>query len=270
MGAGDCKIGSMGPSANWVWNVRRPCEPPSASENEGGPEIEAPFPVYPLLWHPVRTRLDALRTPAGRVVGVEYTYDYQPSEEAFQRALGYNDVVWIPVYKGTLYNPSQTTEDRLPEYDKNERAISEIAPKVRAILIGNANAEIRYNAQTPEEEYEKCLEFVEMHCKFVRQYGRPAFAPIFEILVHDCYKGGGRLRDLFQRYDALLMSFAGCSWLFEQERPWIPEERPFPQLAEYLGSVESWSGVGKLQGLAKGSGEVLKASGYSAGFAGWY
>lgn len=232
--------------------------------------MDAPFPVYPLLWHPVRTRLDVHRAPAGRVVGVEYTYDYQPSEAGFQEALGYNDVVWVPIYKGTLYKPSQTAEDRLPEYEQNVQAIIDIARKVRAVLVGNANAEIRYNAQTPDEEYEKCLDFVEMHGKFIRPYGRPAFAPIFEILIHDCYRGGGRLRNLIERYDALLLSFAGCSWLFEQENPWIPEERPFSQLAEYLGSMEAWSGVGKLAGLAKGSGEVLKASGYSAGFAGWY
>lgn len=201
---------------------------------------------------------------------MEYTYDYQPSWPDFQQALGYQDVVWIPLYKGTVHKPSQTTEDRLPEYDLNEQAIVDIARKVRAILIGNANAEIRYSAKTPEEEYEKCLEFVAMHSKFVRQYGRPAFAPIFEILVHDCYKGGGRLRDLMVQHNSLLLSFAGCSWLFEQEKPWIPEERPFPQLIEYLKSMECWTGVGKFQGLAKGSGEVLKASGYSAGFVGWF
>jgi hypothetical protein len=258
--------------SQWTWDPHLPCEPPTASGTGVGEPVSCPIPVHPLLWHPVRTRIDADRAPTGRVIGVEYTYDYQPSDPAFQKALGPRDVVWIPLFDGTIPNPAQEFKRRLPEYDANVRAIAEIAPRVNAVLCGNANAEIRFAGCTRQEEHAKCMTFIETHSKFISEFGRPCFAPVFEILVHDCYAAEGVLRDLLVEHQALTLSFAGCSWLFEQEgnHPRIPEPKPYPTLQAYLQSLDAWSGVGKMQGLRAGSAATLREMGFAAGFVGWF
>lgn len=230
------------------------------------PLPEGSFPVYPMIWHPGRTRRTAETDPNGRVVGVEYSYDYQPSDPAFQSELGPNDVVWVPLYRGSLHWPVTKDEPR-DEHKKNLEAIAQLGPKVRAILVGNANAEIHYDIPRAEE-YERAVRFIEKHAAIIRPHGRPAFAPIFELLLLDCYQHGGRMRDILNRNDALVLSFAGCSWLFEKKHPRIPEASPFPQLKEYLSSLHAWSGVGLQRGLDAGSDKVLAEMGYKAGFMG--
>lgn len=258
--------------STWSWDPNRPSEPPTANGVGGGEPVESPLPVHPLLWHPVRTRIDAERAPHSRLVGVEYTYDYQPSNTEFQQSLGKNDVVWVPLFDGTIHQPAHDFNQRRAEYDVNVKAIAEIAPKVQAVICGNANAEIRFADCTRAEEHERCLTFIESHCQFISMHGRPAFAPIFEILVQDCFEGNGALRDLLLQNNALLISFAGSSWLYEQQgdHPRIPEPWPYPTLQKYIASLEAWSGVSTLRGLRAGSGEVIKSMGYSAGFAGWF
>jgi hypothetical protein len=200
---------------------------------------------------------------------VEYSFDYQPSEEPFQEALGQNDVVWIPLYLGTINDPAVRKDEKRQENAANWKAISAIAPKVRAVLVGNANAEIHYELE-PKEEFERCLTFVEQHGDRIRPFGRPAFAPIMENLVYDAFHGGGKLRELLLSMDALVLSYAGSEWFFEKERPRIPEPRPFPTMRAYLSELEAWTGVGLQRGLDNGSGRVLKDAGYSAGFMGYF
>lgn len=257
---------------SWTWDVYSPSAPPPASGGEGGSGVETPLPVRPLVWHPVRTRIDAARAPGGRFVGVEYTYDYQPSDAEFQESLGANDVVWVPLFDGTIHDPAEEFSRRRGEYEANVRAAAEIGPRVRALLVGNANAEILFSTGSAAERLEKCLTFVDKIGGFVAHHGRPAFAPVFEILLYDCYRGGGRLRDLLNEQKAMVLSFAGASWLFEEagDHPRMPERRPYPELTDYLGTLDAWSGVGRLEGLRHGSGEVLKSMGYAGGFAGWY
>lgn len=230
------------------------------------------LPVYPLLWHPVRTRIDSTRAPAGRLVGVEYTYDYQPSEVEFQDALGPNDIVWIPLFSGTIHHPAEDFSQRVPEFDQNVRAVSEIAPRVKGVLVGNANAEIRFNGISMADIHSRCLTFVEKAGGFVRCHGRPVIAPVFEILVYDCYRGNCSLQKLILELDALVLSYAGCSWLFVEQgdHPRIPEARPYPELQEYFKRIEAWSGVGKMEGLRAGSASVLQSMAFSAGFVGWF
>ncbi len=256
----------------WTWDPLRPSEPPTANGKHAGEPVISPIPVYPLLWHPVRTRIDADRAPAGRMVGVEYTYDYQPSEPEFQQALGQNDIVWIPLFDGTINHPAQDFNQRRAEYEDNVRAIAAIGPSVKAVLCGNANAEIRFANCSAAEEHRRCLTLVESLCKFLTHHGKPAFAPIFEILIYDCYHGDGELRDLLNQHQAQLISFAGCSWLVEQEgdHPRIPEPKPYPTLQKYIASLSAMTGVGKMRGLKSGSAQTLKAMGFTAGFAGWY
>lgn len=233
------------------------------------PLPEGDFPVYPLLWHPCRTHRSLETDPDGRVIGIEYCYDYQPSEPQFQEMVGPNDVVWIPLYKGTLeMAPSGEDVPRM-EFEQNLQAIEDLAPKVRAILVGNANAEIHYEVPR-DQAWERAIEFIEKHSALIRPYGRPAFAPVFEILMHDCYMGGGKLRDLINANDALVLSFNGCGWLFEKKYPKIPELHPYPQLVEYLKTMPVWSGVGLQRGLDAGSDRVLKMMGISAGFMGTF
>jgi len=209
-------------------------------------------------------------SPQGRVIGVEYEYDYQPSDPAFQEELGPNDVVWIPLYKGTLHHPPRRTDRPRKEAETNWQAIRALAPRVQGILVGCTNAEIHYKGllRTHREEYALCIRFVQEHGERIRPFGRPVFAPIFEMLIFDCYRGGGKLRDLLNSFDALVLSFAGCYWLFENPRPKIPEASPYPRLAEYLRTLNAWSGVGLQKGLDAGSGEVLHKMGYRAGFMG--
>lgn len=256
----------------WIWDIHKPSDPPNANEFGAGDPVSTKLPVYPLLWHPVRSRIDARRAPDGRVVGVEYTYDYQPSEPAFQQALGPKDIVWVPLFNGTVDNPAESLERRLAEYQPNLQAIAEIGPRVKAILCGNANAEIRFANSSPSQEHAKSLTFIETHASFLAFHARPAFAPVFEILVHDCYVAGGILRDLLNHHQSILLSFAGCSWLFEHQgdHPRIPEPRPYPTLQKYLASLNAMTGVGRLRGLRAGSAITLAEMGYSAGFAGWY
>lgn len=227
------------------------------------------FPVYPLLWHPCRTRRTTETDPHGRLVGVEYQFDYQPSEPEFQAELGPNDVVWIPLYKGTINDPPTGQDEPREESDRNLDAAAEIGPRVRALLIGNANGEINYRTSR-EEEWRRAIEFIGHHSDLLGGRARLAFAPIFELLLHDCYIGGGKLRDAISRHNSLLVAFNGCGWLFENPHPKIPEPVPFPQLAEYIGSMEAWSGVGLQRGLDRGSDRLLKSMGFSAGIMGYF
>lgn len=209
-------------------------------------------------------------SPEGRVIGIEYGYDYQPSQPDFQQELGPNDVVWIPLYNGTIDHPPRRFDRKRWEYETNWEALRVIAPQVRGILVGCANAEIHYKdlLLSRKQEYGLCLKFVREHGERIRPYGRPVFAPIFELLLFDCYYGGGQLQELLHRFDALVLSFAGCFWLFENPSPNIPEAPPYPRLADYLHSLNAWSGVGLQKGLDAGSGEVLHRMGYKAGFMG--
>jgi hypothetical protein len=233
------------------------------------PLLKEAFPVYPLIWHPCRTRRTRETDPEGRVIGVEYTFDYQPSEPDFQAELGKNDVVWIPLYTGTIDVPATTEDCPRREYEANIETIKILGPAVRALLVGNANAEICYKVSR-EEEWEKTIAFVEKHGAIIRPFGRPAFAPIFELLMHDCYLGSGRLRDVLLAQEALVLSFAGCWWLFENKKPKIPENYPYPELSAYLKTLPIWSGVGLQKGLDAGSDRVLSSVGYSAGFMGYF
>lgn len=226
------------------------------------------FPVYPVIWHPERTRRTKETDPDGRIIGVEYQFDYEPSRPQFQEEIGPNDVVWIPLYEGKI-TPPPSVDEPLPEIEKNLRAIEEIGPKCRAVLVGNANSEIRYQGPRPEE-YKKALLFIEKHAPLVRSHARPAFAPIFQLLMHDCYEEGGKMRDLLNENDALIISWAGCKWLFEKDYPKFPEADPFPKFQEYLRSMPCWTGVGLQRGLDKGSDRVLKSMGYDAGFMGYF
>jgi len=237
----------------------RPLPPPPSEQ----------FPVYPLLWHPIRTRTTPDRAPNGRVIGVEYNYDYQPSEPEFQCELAPNDVVWIPLYAGTIDQAPKRRDVPRGEYDANLNAIAQIAPRVRAVLVGNANAEICYDANL-RTNHRLCVDFVAKHGALIRPYGRPAFAPVFDILVYDCYEGDGRLRNLLIELDAIVLCYAGCWWLFENPKPWIPEPPPRGMLAEYLGSMTAWSAVGLRKGLEAGSGQALHGMGFRAGFMGYF
>ena len=205
----------------------------------------------------------------GRVIGVEYSYDYQPSEPEFQSELAPNDVVLIPLYKGTIDQTPSKNDTPRKEYNDNLKAIETIAPRVQAILVGNANAEICYDCNL-RTNHRRCLQFVENHGSIISPHGRPAFAPVFDILVFDCYEGKGRLRDLLNKMDALVLSFAGSWWLFENPKPCIPEPSPMGMLAEYIASMTAWSGVGLRKGLEAGSGQVLHSMGFRAGFMGYF
>lgn len=229
------------------------------------------FPVYPLLWHPIRTRVSCLSAPEGRVVGVEYSYDYQPSDSLFQASLGPNDVVWVPLYEGTILAPGKRRDTPRAEYDDNLEAIAQVALVVRAVLVGNANAEIHHNVSRRGEEWELCSRFITRHGTFVGQFGRPAFAPILELLVFDCFERDGKLRDLLNAQNALLLCFAGSGSFFERANdPRLPEPPPYPTFSAYLKTMEAWSGVGLQRGLDNGSGTVLQKMGFRAGFMGYF
>ncbi|MCX6360412.1 MAG: hypothetical protein NT029_11410 [Armatimonadetes bacterium] len=238
-----------------------------------GPPFAPPappgFPVYPVVWHPVRTRMTVDRSPAGRLIGVEYTWDYQPSEAEFQAELGSNDVVWLPLYQGTIDQTPRRRDAPRAERAANLRALADLGPRVRAVLVGNANGEICYDCNL-RANHRRCLEFVRRHGPLVAPHARPAFAPVFDILVEDCYRRGGELRDEMNRLGALVIAFAGSQWLFEKADPWIPEPPPRPRLADYLASMEAWSGVGLLRGLEAGSGAALQAMGFRAGIMGYF
>lgn len=227
------------------------------------------FPVYPLLWHPIRTRMTLDKASAGRVIGVEYTFDYQPYDPEFQAEVGANDVVWVPLYTGTIVSPPARRDRKRAEFDANVDAIRSLGALVRAILVGSANAEIYYECGI-RGMHDCALRFVDLHSNMIAPHGRPAFAPCFEILVHDCYAAGGRLRDTLNDAGALVLSYAGCEWLVERPNPKIPEERPWPALSAYLRSLDAWSGVGLQKGLDAGSGEALRDMGYRAGFMGYF
>jgi len=229
----------------------------------------AGFPIHPLVWHPIRTRMTADRAPGGRVIGVEYTWDYQPSEPEFQAELGKSDVVWVPLYTGTIDSTPRSGNRPRHEYETNLKAIAAIGPRVHAILTGNANAEICWDCNL-RTNHARCVEFVRRHGAMVRPHARPAFAPVFDILVYDACRAGGALQKALNDLDALVIAYAASKWLFEALEPWIPEARPWPTLTAYLAAMEVWGGVGMLRGLRAGSGEALQSMGVRAGIMGYF
>lgn len=179
-------------------------------------------PVYKFCeWHPGP---DQIYWPAnkdwrpGRII-MPVEPDHEPviaDWEWVPDAVGPNDIVWIPLYYGSLEGPTPETwpQHRLPDYGKFLAMIEELAPRVKGILLGNNGCELTHRVGTrikgaegeddkigislPESIHQSCA-FVEEVAPLVLQAGgRPFFGTMDWTILFDCYSPllAGRLRQI--------------------------------------------------------------------------
>jgi len=144
--------------------------------------------------------------------------DHDPTIEEWDwvaDAVGPNDIVWIPLYHGSLNGPTPSTwpQQKLPDYGKFVALIEELAPRVKGILLGNngcelcfrvarrgedENGEVQWSMDLPMSIHLACA-FVEETAPLVlRAGGRPFYGTMDWMIIYDCYNPllSGRLRQI--------------------------------------------------------------------------
>lgn len=202
--------------------------------------------------------------------------------------LGPNDVVYVSLYQGTCERAGEGTRQRAAHFDYNVTQMARFAPKVKAILVGNAGSELSFKhawwrdpRRGPQYASEKAAEFVRQTAAIIRDVGgRPAYGTMDWDLGLDCYQGGRLIREAIIAAGAL--QWCVCGWklltgemnagYYHQATPPEgprPENRftdeDMPILRQYLRGTETIGGVGHWQGLRNGNDARVLKAGFSAG-----
>jgi len=160
--------------------------------------------------------------------------DHDPVFEEWEwvaDAVGPNDIVWVPLYYGSLAGPTPSVwpQRKLPDYGKFVALIQEIAPRVKGILLGNNGCELMFQKIRPVEEDEDgqpitmgspimVVDYlghkaeidlphsIHLACEFVAETaplvlqagGRPFYGTMDWMIIYDCYNPllPGRLRQI--------------------------------------------------------------------------
>lgn len=203
-------------------------------------------------------------------------------------ASGPNDIVNVALYAGHCERAGEGTSQPGRFYDHNFDILREIAPRVKAVLIGNAGPELAFKHfwwRDPSRGMvyasEKAAEFVrEVGRLVIAAGGRPAFGTMDWDLGIDCYQAHGLLREAIIEVGAIQVCFCGWKLLtgemhgayygqvqppevggFDENGEWVDT----PILHQYLEGTETVGGVGHWQGLRAGNDVLLKRAGFVAG-----
>ena len=261
----------------------------------------AAFPIYlfapydlssaktlPKEYEPGRNVLTGYADPVTRAV-----------DRSIEDLLGPNDIVYVPLYQGE--NPETVracngTQDKLDCYDHNMEFLVSIAPKVKAILVGNAGPELSFkhlcfetDGCSRERMMEKMCEFVDETSEFIiNAGGKPAYGPVDWDIAVDAYYCDGLYRNHCNGRGITQIVYCGFQ-LFGlgldrlPDYPIVPhpsdrmfwpicpvqENAPWPILTEYIRGYDYIiSGLEFISGFKRGNDIALKNHGFDAGLCG--
>lgn len=220
-------------------------------------------------------------------------------DRSIEEKLGPNDIVYVPLYKGEYHNlvvPCDGTHQKLDCYDHNMEFLVSIAPKVKAVLVGNAGPELSFKhlgfnpeGSTRQHMVDEMCRFVDETSEFIRAAGgTPAYGPVDWDIAMDAYFCGGQYRDHCNGKGVIQIVYCGYQ-LFGlgvdrlPEYPSVPhpsdhvfwpvcpkrEEAPWPELTEYIRGYDYIvSGLEFITGFQRGNDIVLHEHGFDAGLCG--
>jgi len=255
------------------------------------------FPIYTCVY-PHQDLASLSGYDPGRIVLSHYDHRTGDVRPDLIDVVGPGDVVFIPLYggDGAVCLPDRwlahETSYKLPAYGRNIEIIREIAPRVRAILIGNAGPEMSFKEKlygsTP------LIKISDWACEFIKETaeivmgagGKVAYGTVDWDVAIDCYFGQGMVRDLCNDLGAIQICFCGYQLLRlkvnDHDKP-VPdpsdkifwqkcpknEADPWPELTDYIrGTNDIWSGVCTTVGLERGFDIELEKHGFDAGVMG--
>lgn len=202
------------------------------------------------------------------------------------------DIVYIPLYGGKRWHGpesrwmSDDTSDRIPLYEENLSILREIAPFVRAILVGNVGPEVSFkhlclfNGMSASDNISVLCDFVRQTGDMIKDAGgTPCYGVIDWDLAMDCYCGDGRYNHLINEMDGITICFCGFH-LFGMGTLLVPDPKdphcwpycpfqewePWPIMSRYIGELKnSISGVDSSGGLRARNDVSLKRYGFKEG-----
>lgn len=161
--------------------------------------------------------------------------------------LGPQDIVFVPLWDGQDPTRAMTVEERLPApiYDANLEALYEIAPRVKAVIMGNCGPEMCFcdivtgnqhatisgrDAAQVERLRRRHIDFIDHAAALVKDAGGLlALAPVPAEFMFDMYMLKGELRELMLSFGAAFVQFLGFGEWDQQMRPnlqWSPNYCP--------------------------------------------
>jgi hypothetical protein len=126
---------------------------------------------------------------------------------------GKTDIVWIPLYVGTLENPGPYPPQPLPCYDEHIALINLLGPCVGGIITGNSSIELSYKHLNwnagPNVAMMKTL--VELSAPLITAAGtRPFYGTIDWDFLHDVYGTRNQpLGSIINQYSGAQIIFTG-------------------------------------------------------------
>lgn len=199
------------------------------------------------------------------------------------------DVLFVPMYEGTMANEGPWPAAPTLGFDHNLEVLRDVAPQVRAVLVGNRYAESGHlQCITHNNEEQRAMssmricQFVEDAAQMVKSVnGRLGLCLIDFQIILDCYWAPGQpLRAKLLEHNVLTMPLLGFKFwpkmkpLYDHDR----EERilpkamldgpPYPAMTKWLEGLEAWSGVDYINGLMLQHPQRLFDGGFKAGVIG--
>lgn len=186
-----------------------------------------------------------------------------------------NDVFWMPLYRSDNTQSVFSPLPRLDGYAERMELLLEVAPKVTAVLVGNAGAECSFWPHP--DQYGQRVGFVQDHCEMIAAAGgRPAFAPTPMELLKDMEQGCP-LQEAWLARDALVICLCGFKLVpgtfidtgIEGHQYFLDVyEENAAAMSEYVKAIETWTGVQFVEGLRHRNDVLLSEFGFKAGVVG--
>jgi hypothetical protein len=257
---------------------------------------ECPFPLY-LICCSGRATWQSINYEPGRILVCTTGYGTAPNgvetdwlfRSDLHKVACTQDVLYAPMYEGTQFNDGPFPPAPTIAYDHNLEVLRDVAPQVRAILVGNRYAETGYcqtisqndDAMRAESSHRICT-FVDEAAAMVRSVGgRLALMLIDYQIILDCYWASGQpLRAKLIEHNVLTGALLGFKFwpkmkpLYDHDREErilpkkLLDQPPYPMLTEWLSGLEAWSGVDYVDGLMKQHPSRLFKGGFDAGIIG--
>ena len=259
---------------------------------------EPAFPIHPCCYSIEQTRTESMLP--GRIILSHYQPHTGVMDPEIIDLVGPHDVVFIPLYGGGPTSLrlgdrwlTHDIDDRIGAYADNIEIMKEIAPRVRAILVGNAGPEMSFKESWRADEDRivismRAAEFVKRTGDMILSFGgRPAYGTVDWDIAIDCYYGAEMLRLSCMSEGAIQIVFCGFHLfdLLNPETQDVPvphpsdamfwricptrEEGDKPRLTDYLRRTpDIWTGLSTQRGLRRGFDTVLHSHGFDEGVMG--
>ena len=200
--------------------------------------------------------------------------------------VGPNDVVCLALYKQTYAIPPQ----RLDNWDARLEVLMEVAPRAKAVLMGNQNAEVTWEPKfmVGEVDAEQCCRkvaaFIRETAELVRDCGgRPAFGVENFDMLMDAYRFQGEfILAALKEWDALQVAFMAHHLLSDMRaltwhdrvdkrvprELWDPPE--WQTFRDYTREGGFWGSCEYRPNVFAGLDFEVAECGFQAGVTGWW